>query len=197
VPAVVTYTVLRVAAGGVLLDAEHRRRLGVGADEPWPSFPGPGVYAVGRAAGRWEVAARGGSRLHDGMPARLRLSPVAALAGAIAKPAPPCAYDVVRVAGVATLLTSADGGELLEACSASVLAWDGAGLVCVCGDRPRVWSTAEAAIRARLPVREVVIPADSDALLLVNAVKGTCRLAGRSRGFPGVAERELAAILAG
>jgi len=131
------------------------------------------------------------------MPARFAVSPVLGSAGAIAKPAPPSAYEPVRVEGKATLLTSADGRELFEACSAAVVSWDGAGLVCVPSDRPRVASTAEAALREHLAVREAPIPASSDALLLVNAVKGTCALEpARSRGFPAEVRREIEELFA-
>jgi len=55
-----------------------------------------------------------------------------------------------------------------------VLGWDGERLVCVPADRPRVWSTAEAAVREHLPVSEVPIAVDSAMpLLLVNAVRGS------------------------
>jgi len=188
-----SYTLLSISEAGVALWSYHTRRLALEADsaarERWLALGregAPGVWAV------WTDDAQGlrteprpGSRLHHGMPSRTRPSPIAGLAGPIPKPAPPGIYDRVRRAGTATLLLSEDGTEILEACCAAVVSWDGDQIVCVPRNRPRVWSTAEAAIRDHLPTREAIIPAGSDALLLVNAVKGTCALADpRSRGFP-------------
>jgi hypothetical protein len=91
-------------------------------------------------------------------------------------------YDAVRRPGVVSLLTDLEGIEVLEACVAAVIAWDGRHVVCVPADRPRVWSTAEAAIREHLSAREAPIRvADAWPLLLVNAVKGTCTLGEPAR----------------
>jgi hypothetical protein len=127
------------------------------------------------------------------MPVRLAPSPVAAGRGWLRKPAPPSPYDGVRAAGVATLLLSSDGSEILEACVAAVLSWDGTDLACAPSDRPRVWSTAEAAVRDHMSVREAPIPVDgTDALLLVNAVKGTCTVVSPGRPeFPAKLRREI------
>jgi hypothetical protein len=99
----------------------------------------------------------------------------------------------VRLKDQATLLTSADGTEIYEACRAAVLGWDGERIVCVPRDRPRVWSTAEAAVREHLLVRESPIAVGSAMpILLVNAIKGTCVLSSSTRDpFPKAARRRI------
>lgn len=196
------YTLLRVTERGVVLLDYHVRRLDLASDpaahEAFLHFArdaAPGVWAVWSGPGGIRTEPRAGSRLRDGMSARLVRSPVLDRAAPLTKPAPPGPYDAVRLEDVATLLTSADGQEILESCSAAVVAWDGEALVCPPRDRPRVWSTAEAAIRDHLDPRETPIPESSDALLLVNAVKGTCLLAEpHSRAFPAVARRRIEAL---
>ena len=109
------------------------------------------------------------------MPVRLAVSPFAAQQGAFRKPGPPSAYDGVRLPGVATLLTSADGSEIHESCVAAVLGWDGTHFVGVPEDLPRVASVAEAAVRATLPfVRSPLRTDDRRPLVLLNAVAGPC-----------------------
>ena len=195
------YTLLLTTEDGVVLCDYHRRRLNpdgeAAADGAFARFAGearPGVYAVWVGeGGALRVESRGGSRLREGMPARLLVSPLAGGRGPVPKPAPPSPYDAVRAEGVATLLTSADGAEIYEACFAAVLGWDGRRIVCVPGDRPRVWSTTEAAVREHLPVSEAPILASSATpLLLVNAVKGACAvgLTGRP-AFPTGARKEI------
>ena len=203
------YTLLRVAAGGVVLLDQHAQRL-AGSDAGalgavredlarLARGSGAGVYAVWAGAGGLRVERRGETQLADGMPARFIQSPFAHRAGTFPKPSPPCAYDECRVPGVEALLTSADGAEILESCRAAVLGWDGARLLCVPDDRPRVLSTAEAAVRENLPYRESPLPVDDPMpLLLVNAVKGPCAVAvaGR-RPFPAQAIREVEALFGG
>ncbi len=196
------YTLLRVTERGVVLFDYHVRRLALendsAAHEAFLRFAreaAPGVWSVWSGPVGIRTEPRAGSRLRDGMPARLVPSPVLDRAGVLAKSGPPSPYDAVRLEGVATLLTSAGGQEILESCSAAVVAWVGERLVCAPRDRPRVWSTAEAAIRDRLEPHEAPIPASSDALLLVNAVKGTCALAGPlSRAFPVEARSHIEAL---
>lgn len=183
------YTLLRVNARGVVLGEYHVRRLGLPRSGPaweaWLRFvsaAAPGAWAVHLAAdGGLRAEARPGTRLWDGMPVRTVPSPVAGRSGALPKPASPGPYDAVRQDGTATLLSSADGTEVYEACVAAVVGWDGERLVCVPDDRPRVWSTAEAAIREHLTVREAPLAPGALPILLVNAVKGTCAVA-----LPGV-----------
>lgn len=197
------YTLLKVTERGVVLRALHQRRLRAEdgpAAQAFSRFAAearPGVYAV-RLEGDLRAEARPGSRLVDGMPVRLLPSPLAGETGRCPKPAPPCAYDAVRAPGVATLLTSADGGELLEGCSAALLGWDGHSLVCPPDDRPRVWSTAETAVREHLPVRLAPLAVDSaQPLLLVNAVKGPCTVALPGRApFPEDAIARIAQLFA-
>jgi len=187
----VRYTLLRVTADGVVLRDLHAQRL---APEGGPALAAfarfaadaaPGVYAVRCSGDDIAAEARAGSRLFDGIPVRVARSPFADRAGPFPKPAPPCAYDAVRADGVATLLTSADGAAILETCSSAVLGWDGERFLCVPGDRPRVWSTAEQAVRAHLPF-------GAAPLLLVNAVKGPCTVTAPGRApFPEAAVRDI------
>jgi hypothetical protein len=199
------YTLLLVTERGVVLRDYHLRRLKLDADDATRDAflrlvaePPPGVRAVwSDRAGGFRAEPRPGSKLRDGMTARFLPSPVAERAGQLPKPAPGGPYDGVRLQGIATLLTSTDGSEIFEACRAAVVSWDGERIVCAPPDRPRVWSTAEAAIRDHLPVREAMIPPTSDAILLVNAVKGTCALSeAHSRGFPAAVRREIEDLFA-
>jgi hypothetical protein len=187
------YTLLRATEAGVVLADYHLRRLSLSKDSAarnafiqFTRRAQPGVWAV------WtdpvtgiQVEERPGTRLRDGIPVRLATSPVLGGTATIAKSAPPSAYERVRVKGRATLLTSADGQEIFEACSAAAMAWDGQQLVCVPSDRPRVWSTSETAIRDHFPVHEAPISPSCASIVLVNAVKGTCLLAEPySQRFP-------------
>ena len=199
------YTLLVVTGDGIVLHDYHRRRLDPGGDAAavaafaaafarFAREARPGVFAVRVGAdGALRAESREGSRLREGMRARLLVSPLAGRQGTVPKPAAPSPYDAVRADGVATLLTSADGSEIYEACVAAVLGWDGERLVCVPGDRPRVWSTAEAAVREHLPVREAPLAVRARTpLLLVNAVRGTCEVALQGRdAFPAGVRAEL------
>lgn len=198
------FTTLRVTDAGVVLRDGHLARLR--AAGPWVEAAfarfardaAPGIYALTAAGGRLAVEPRPGSRLHDGIPVRFRVSPVAGAAGSLPKPAPPGPYAAVRAPGVATLLTDATGAELLEGCVAAAIAWDGASLVVPPADRPRVASVAEAAIRAALPVGEAPLAARGGwGLALVNAVAGVCRpAAGPDRTpFPGDVAARIEALL--
>jgi len=207
------YTSLRATERGVMLFAQHCARLAaagpacVEAFRQFAASAAPGVYAVRahpdgdalilRAAApgagerdlssaHLDVRTRPASALFDGMPSRAVVSPYAARSGRYAKPAPPSLYESVRLRGVATLLTSADGEEIYESCVAAVLAWDGARLLAAPPDRPAVDSTAIAALEregmltfAPLPLRSAM------PLALVNAVAGLClpRFEGRA-AFP-------------
>jgi len=206
------YTLLRVTERGVVLWDYHARRLALPLESPeWEAFArfgreaAVGVWAVHAAPGQGVRAeARSGSQLWDGMPARCVASPAADLPGPFPKPASPSLYDAVRLGGTATLLTSPDGSEIYEACRAAVVGWDGEGPVCVPRDRPRVWSTAETAIREHLPMREAPIVPGGMPILLVNAVKGTCELAGArgpsapmgARRFPPAIRQEIERLFA-
>jgi hypothetical protein len=200
-----SYTVLRITNASVVLWDYHVRRLGLGQDSVayqslvrFVRAATPGVWAIGLDGQRGlQVEARSGSRLYDGMPARLTMSPVAGNVGYRSKTKSPGPYDGVRQHGVATLLTDASGTELYEACSAAIVAWDGQRIVCVARECPRVWSTAENAIRDHLPVGEATIPVGSDAILLVNAVKGICELeAPHSQAFPARVRRDIDQLFA-
>lgn len=184
------YTLLRLTSRGIVLCEYHLRRLR--RDEEYNRGAidraartaldrlcrdhGPGVWAITIGDDdQARIEARSASSLHDGMPARFAPSPLRGKRGMVPKPPSPSPYDAVRVEDETTLLTSPDGTEIYEACRAAVLAWDGERVVCVPPDRPRVWSTAEAALREHMPVRECPIAVDSPTpILLVNAIKGTC-----------------------
>jgi hypothetical protein len=198
------YTTLLVTDAGVVLFERHLQRLapeGAAAALAFRRFAGsaaPGTYALRADGDRLDVQLRPGSRLHDGMPARWRVSPVAHLRGLQPKAPSPCVYDPVREPGVATLLTTADGAEVLEACVAAVVGWDGSHLVLAPPDRPRVDSVSEQAIRAALPFVEAPLRADAALpLALVNAVKGPCTVALPGRPpFPELAASSLRALFA-
>lgn len=194
------YTLLLVTDAGVALYDYHAIRLEARPDsaagERFSRFArqcSPGVWAVrSDSSSGIHATPRPGSRLHDAMPVRTLHSPAIDRAGLFPKPSSPGLYDQVRMHGAATLLTSPDGSEIYEACSAAVVGWDGERIVCAPKTRPRVWSTSEAAIRDHLPVREAPISSHSDAILLVNAVKGTCALPARyGRAFPPEIRREI------
>ena len=198
------YSLLRVTDDGVVLSALHERRLAPDGGEDRAAFARfaaeaePGVWAVRVEGGALRCERRGLSRLWDGMPARHAVSPCAGMRGTFPKPAPPCVYDGVRAEGVATLLTWTDEAEILESCSAAVLGWDGERFLCVPEDRPRVWSTAEQAVRAHLSFREERLAVGGDTpLLLVNAVKGPCTIAAPGRRpFPPQAIRDIEELFA-
>lgn len=198
------YTTLLVTDAGVVLFQRHLARLAPEGDAVTAAFrrfaltAAPGAYALRAEAGRLDFQPRPGSRLQGGMPTRVRVSPVAHLRGLFPKPPSPCVYDAVRETGTATLLTTADGAELLEACVAAVVGWDGHRLVLPPLDRPRVDSVSEQAVRAGLPFVEAPLLADSSlAVALVNAVKGVCVIAPRGRAlFPESAAAMIRAMLA-
>lgn len=197
------YTLLRVTQAGVVLCDYHLRRLELETRASRDAFlrfadgASPGVWAVWAEEGNLRAEPRPGSRLRDGAPVRTLPSPVLDRGAALPKPAPPGPYAAVRAAGVSTLLTSADGLEIFEASSAAVVGWDGDRILCPPRSRPRVWSTSEAAIRDHLPVKEEPLSPASDALLLVNAVKGTCSLdAPHGRAFPADVRRRIDELFA-
>jgi hypothetical protein len=180
----VSYTTLRATDDGILFLPGHRRRFEAGGPEALAAFDAfaraasPGVFALRWSDGRLSVTARPGSRLFPGMPVRYAVSPFADRRGPFPKPAPPCAYDPLRLPGVETLLTSPDGAEIWESAHAAVIALDGDRVLVPPDDRPRVDSVALAALRER--VETVVAPIVVSAglpLVLLNAVKGLCPLA--------------------
>jgi hypothetical protein len=175
------YTLLRVVDAGVVLFDFHRARLGrdaatLAAFDAFSRSAEPGIVAVrGRAPGDLALERRATSRLADGQPTRRRVSPVAHLRGPLPKQPAPSVWDDVRLAGVATLLTSADGEELYESCVACVLAWDGAGFVAPPDDRPRVASTFERWLVETGRARRAPLRLDAGwPLVLANAVAGPC-----------------------
>lgn len=184
------YTVLRLEASrAVPLFEGHVRRLGEtsrGALRHFASQAQPGVHRVTWDGAQLSTSHRPGSRLVEGMPTRLVVSPFAGQRGRFTKPSPPSPYDAVRLAGVSSLLTDAAGEELYEACVASLVAWDGRSLVLPPEEVPAVASLAEAQVAAKLsPRRARVLVASDWPVLLINAVVGTCavKMEGRAE-FP-------------
>jgi hypothetical protein len=199
-----TYTRLRLAAGGIVLCRYHERRLALDADggaafARFARTSAPGVWVVWTdAAGLLHARPGGASALRDGMPVRWATSPLAGGRGPVPKSGAPSVYDALRVADVETILLSGDGREVYESCRAAALGWDGERIVCVPHDRPRIWSTTETAVREHLPVLEAPLPVTADLpLLLVNAVVGTCApaLPGRPP-FPPPARQAIEGLLA-
>lgn len=196
-----SYTVLRVTEGYVIpLLERHAARLGgsaLGALNHFRSLTDPGLYRVTWDGRQLSTLKLPGSRLKEGMPVRLLPSPFIGQQRRFTKPSPPSPYDSVRVDGVATLLTSADGSELYESCSATIVAWDGSSIVLAPEAVPAVASLAEAAIAAHEPITRRPIAAGGDwPLLLVNAAIGSCAptIAGRV-AFPADVRTRLDALL--
>lgn len=178
-------TTLAVVPGGVLHHGDHARRLAAEGPAALAAFArfaasaAAGIYTLNAEGAHLEIVPRAAARLVDGLPVRLRPSPFATLGGAFPKPAAPSPYDTVRVPGVLTLLTVGD--ELVEACIAALVAWDGRSLVLPPDDRPRVASIAEAVLVRALPVRRAPLRTDDDTpLFAINAVAcAAVDLAGR------------------
>jgi hypothetical protein len=183
------YTTVRVSAAGVVLFEDHAVRLGPEARPAFEQFAATateGVYSLRAHGAELTIERRAGSRLHDEVVLRTRVSPMLSHPGPFAKPAPPSLYDSVRIPDAITLLTNHSGDELYECDVASVMAWDGASLVLVPTDRPRVLSVAEAFVAREFLHRRAAIRTDGDwGLLLMNAVAAVApkRLHGR-HAFP-------------
>ena len=186
------YTLLRVVDRGVILCDRHARRIAPHGGPVLDAFAAfartaaPGIYAIHACAEGIRVEPRAQSRLADGMPVRFLVSPHASLIGRFPKPAPPCAYDSVRSAGIATILTSIDGREVIEACSAAVVGWNGRELIFPPADRPAVDSVTEQELRAAFPSIEApLLLEETLPIALINGVKGVCTLELPGRGeFP-------------
>lgn len=184
-------TTLRITEAGVVLLEGHARRM---APEGGPMRTAflhqvaqlhPGIHLITLDGERWSTTPRSASWLTEGMPVRHRISPVTHRGSPFPKPPSPGPYDTVRKAGVATLLTSADGAEIYEACVAAVVGWDGSTLVLPPEHCPRVASVSEAAVAEHLGVcRASVASAGTMPLLLINAVKGTCEADAGREPFP-------------
>lgn len=178
-----SYTVLRVIDSGVVLFAEHARRLSADKGKALEAFRAfaqsvaPGVYRVDWRDGTLHHTLHEGEAPQANQPVRFVVSPFAGAVGLIPKPGPPNAYEAVRVPGVTTLLTSADGGELLESCSAALVGWNGEAFVLPPDDRPHVDSTSVRALRRLFPtvcaplLKEGWLP-----LFVMNAVRGPMAL---------------------
>jgi hypothetical protein len=197
------YTVLKLTdARSIPLFEGHVGRLGEaarGALRAFAAHAEPGIYRVMWRDEQLQPVKLARSRLVEGMPTRLAVSPFAGHVGAFAKPAAPSPYDTVRMDGVATLLTDLAGAQLYEACSAGLLAWDGTSLVLPPEEVPRVASLAEAAVIAHCAHRRAPLQvADAWPLLLLNAVVGTCavEVVGRAP-FPEGVRAQVDAALRG
>jgi hypothetical protein len=187
-----SFTTLKVDDNGVLLYVLHEERFRMAGDAAVAAYR---QFAAGAASGNynlyWDnknllIKARGESRLVDGMPVRYRVSPIANLKNRIDKPAPPSIYSDLVESGLSTMLTSADGNEMFESCSAAVIAWNGKNIIRVPDDRPAVRSTMEGLLKIIPGVIEEPILKDSTyPIALVNALKCVCTLAVEGRdAFP-------------
>lgn len=183
-----SYTALRVTEHGVVLFDAHRRRLGpawAAAFDAFAATAAPGIYGLRGVDGRLDVTRRDRSRLWEGIPVRFLPSPIADRTGPQVKSPSPSPWDAVRQDGVATLLTSSDGTELYESCTAAVLAWDGATLVATPEGSPRIASITERFLLEHHPHRRAPLRRDAGwPLVLVNAVAGACVPALDGPPFP-------------
>ena len=173
-----SYTVLRIGEAGVVLFDGHRsqspgpaprRRRRFCDSRPTRSrVSTPSLFATALSTCRRGRAPRSST----GCRFIFLPSPAACAAHPLHKSPPPNGYSAVRLPGVATLLTSEDGGEIYKSCAAAVVAWDGE-LLAPPPDRPRLWSTAMEAVARLLPVRSAPLRVDSaQPLALLNAVAG-------------------------
>jgi hypothetical protein len=170
----VSYTTLRVTDSGVVLFEAHRARLHNHRDfDRFAAQARPGNYMLQVTNNVLHVTPFGISRLFDGIPCRCVASPVAHLLGLQVKTASPSAWSSIRISNMATLLSSRDGTEIFESCSASLLCFDGDLLISVPETRPRIRSTAEHAIKNELPFAErPIFTSGMLPFVLVNAVAG-------------------------
>lgn len=183
------WTAVKVVTSGVVLFEEHLRRLSPAGPAVFDQFR---AFARDASPGAWILRVVGDeleaesftSSMRDAAPVRTCVSPFADRTGAFPKPARPSAYHSLRQPGVVTLLTSTDGEELFETCTASLVSWDGSRLILVPDDRPRVDATSERFLARTFDVVRRPIRADGQPLLAVNAVKGTCTLATDRTPFP-------------
>ncbi len=154
----------------------------------------PGVYRATINENQIEIVTRSSSQLFDGMPVRYRVSPFwGKSSGWFPKPSSPCAYDEMRVSGMATLLTCSQGKEIWESCSASLVGWDGDCYILAPEKLPRVASVSEQAIKDNLLWKEATMGVEETIpLALINAVKGVCvpHIAGRE-SFPAKAKAKI------
>ena len=198
-----SYTSLRVTSAGVVLFEEHARRLApeggpaLAAYRRFAQTASPGGYRLWAENGALRVEAREEGPPLGGQPVRFVLSPFADRRGRFPKPAPPNAYQAVRLPGVTTVLTSPDGAELYESCVAALVGFDGRRFVLPPLDRPAVASAAAAALEQAGPVERAPVLRDATApLALVNAVRGVIELALPGRAaFPVAAREAIAALL--
>lgn len=173
-----SYTVLRVVDAGIPLYDEHERRFlrsGPAAASAFQAFATratTGIYRLTWTHGHLDVERRETVSLFDGIPVRYVPSPLRAAAGLVGKTPAPNEYAPLRIPGIATLLTSPDGEEIYESCTASVVEWDD-GFIAPPNDRPRLLSTTLSALMNALPMRTAAIQRGSALpLALINAVTG-------------------------
>ena len=176
-----SFTTLRVIDKGVLLYKQHEERFrndGEQALQAYRKFAAsaaPGIYNLWYHNQALIIKKREKSRLFDNMPVRYCVSPIANLNRRIEKPAMPEVYGSVIKPGVATLLTSADGTEIFESCSAAVITWSGKNIIMAANNKPAVKSTMEELIKGHGYIIYEPILVNSDyPILLLNAIKCTC-----------------------
>jgi hypothetical protein len=176
-----SFTTLKVTDKGVLLFALHEERFHNAGKEAIMAYhrfaaeAAPGIYNLYWDNKKMHIKTRGESRLFDGMPVRFIISPLAHTHHRIEKPPSPSIYSGLIEPGIATLLTSAEGKEIYESCSAAVIAWDGKNILKVPRDRPGVKSTMLELLNVLPHIKEQPILRASDyPIALINAVKCTC-----------------------
>jgi hypothetical protein len=174
-----SYTVLRVTEGGVVLFDAHQSRFEVAGENAVQGFllfaaeARPGIYSLTWRGGVLDVVERATTSLFEGIPVRHAISPFAGSGQRLVKTPPPNPYQALRQAGTATLLTSATGDEIYESCTAAVIGWSGHRFVAPPQDRPCLDSTALRILDAAGALERGPILRESRACLaLVNAVAG-------------------------
>jgi hypothetical protein len=166
------YTSLKVIESGVILFEGHKKRLhGHASYLSFARDANAGNYTLQTVNGVMHIARFESSRLFDGISCRVLRSPVNSRLGLQVKQAPPSPWSEVRIPNVATLLTMNDDDEILESCSATVLAFENGKLTAVPDDRPRIRSTAEEEILKYVPhQKKSIFLKNRWPFVLVNAV---------------------------
>lgn len=174
-----SYTVLRVTEDGVVLFDAHVRRFQPAGEAAVRAFgrfaadAAPGIYSLTWAGDALEARVRTTTSLFEGIPVRYVASPYAGSQTRVVKSPPPNPYQALRQPGTATLLTSEDGTELYESCTAAVVGWSGERFLTPPVDRPCLESTALLALAAAGALdRAPILRSSSAPLGLMNAVSG-------------------------
>lgn len=166
------YTSLRVINEGIVVFEQHRARLfSHPAFDDFSRDANNGNYTLQIIENVLHVSRFESSKIYDSIACRYLRSPIVNREGFQTKQAPPNAWSEVRIPNVATLLTQIDDDEILESCSATVLAFENGVLTAVPDERPRIRSTAEIEILRCLPhQKKPILRQHQWPFVLVNAV---------------------------